>query len=408
MAGAAALMALLAVPVHAQAPETTQAASARWSVGGEFNMSFGSEDPGYFNYADYEHSTLRFFIASLSASVRLSPKASVVAEARSENGHPVRASALFVRLRPWAGHAVDVQAGRIPPIFGRYARRGYGADNPLIGWPLAYQYLVTLRPDAVPLSADSLLAIRGRGWRVVYPAVTSTPPPEYVPAAPDAGVPVVSSYQWDTGVQVHVGEGRLQVAAAVTQGSLSNPLVEDDNGRKQVVGRLTWAPRPAVSLGVSAASGAFLSDAATASLTDGGSARGEQRALGLDAEVSSGYWILRGEVISSWWHLPALATPRLDEALRATSISLEARYRLRPGLYIAARGEHLGFSSIQGTLFGGRPTTWDAPVSRIEAGVGYSLSRRLLLKFSGQYNERDANRPRRVGRFVAAQLSFWF
>ena len=57
-----------------------------------------------------------------------------------------------------------MQIGRIPPTFGAFTRRAYSRDNPLIGYPLAYQYLTSLRADAVPASADELLRMRGRGW----------------------------------------------------------------------------------------------------------------------------------------------------------------------------------------------------------------------------------------------------
>lgn len=392
--------------------ESSEPSAPRWVFGGELAASWGSDDPGYFNFANYESSTLRLFAASVSASLRLNPAVALVGEVRSENVDGVRASALFVRWRPWRHRAFDVQAGRIPPIFGRYARRGYGADNPLIGWPVAYQYLTTLRPDAVPTSADTLLAIRGRGWLANYRPGSASGGSTAYDAGPGvvaaAGVPLVSAFRWDTGVQVRVGGGRLQGALAVTQGSLSNPRVDDDNAGKQVAGRLTWAPRPAVSLGVSGARGKFLSDGATRAVPAGTTARGHQQAVGLDAEISSGYWILRSEVISSWWQLPVISSPRIDSALRATATSLELRYRARPGLYVAARGEHLAFSSIAGTLFGGEPTSWDAPVSRFEAGLGYSISRRVLLKTSWQYNQRDSARPRRTGRYTAVQLSMWF
>ena len=56
-----------------------------------------------------------------------------------------------------AGHNFDIQAGRIPPTFGAFGRHAYGTDNPVIGYPLAYQYLTSLRTDAVPETADDLL-----------------------------------------------------------------------------------------------------------------------------------------------------------------------------------------------------------------------------------------------------------
>ena len=82
---------------------------------------------------------------------------------------------------------LDIQAGRIPPVFGAFARRTYGADNPLIGYPLAYQYLTSLRPDAVPATADDLLAMRARGWRASYPVGVTSPAPACRSSPPTAG-----------------------------------------------------------------------------------------------------------------------------------------------------------------------------------------------------------------------------
>jgi hypothetical protein len=38
----------------------------------------------------------------------------------------------------------------------------------LIGYPLAYQYLTSLRADSLPLNANELIAMRGRGWLSSY------------------------------------------------------------------------------------------------------------------------------------------------------------------------------------------------------------------------------------------------
>ena len=60
------------------------------------------------------------------------------------------AYALYVRVRPWTRGAFDIQVGRIPPTFGAFPRRSYEAENPLIGYPLAYQYLTSLRAGRGP------------------------------------------------------------------------------------------------------------------------------------------------------------------------------------------------------------------------------------------------------------------
>jgi hypothetical protein len=92
--------------------------------------------------------------------------------------------------------------------------------------------------------------------------------------------------------------------------------------------------------------------------------------------------------------------------LSALSTSFEGRYKLRPGLYVAARFDHLGFSEITGATAGTLP--WDAPVTRVEVGGGYSIQRNLLLKLSYQRNTRDGGLLLRMANLGAAQLVFWF
>ena len=77
--------------------------------------------------------------------------------------------------------------------------------------------------------------------------------------------------------------------------------------------------------------------------------------------------------------------------MRALATSVEGRYKIRPGFYVAARVDHLGFSEIVGS---NGPQTWDAPVTRIEVGGGYSIQRNLLLKVSVQFDQRDGGRTR--------------
>ena len=82
---------------------------------------------------------------------------------------------------------------------------------------------------------------------------------------------------------------------------------------------------------------------------------------------------------------------------------MEGRYKIRPGLYAAARLDHLGFSTITGST--GRDQ-WDAPVTRVELGGGLSLQRNLLLKLTFQRNTRAGGRVTRAN-VGAAQLVFW-
>lgn len=371
------------------------------TIGGDVSASFGSSDPGFFDYTDYEHSALRMLRVNVSAAVKAGDHLAVLGDLLTENFDSIRPYALYARVRPWTGREVDIQIGRVPPTFGAFSRRAYVSDNLLIGYPLAYQYLTTLRPDALPASVDELLQRRGAGWLVRY----SVGEP-----ALDHGVPLVSSFRWDTGVQVHAAMLRdraLTATASVTNGTISNPLFNDDNGGKQVAGRVEWRPIAALGLGTSMARGAFASDGAVDVALGNTRRAGDftQTAWGADAEYSRDYYLVRAEAIVSAWRIPFARQPALSDPLRAYAVSVEGRYKIQPGLYAAARFDRLTFSDVTGTA---GTLSWDAPVTRIEAGAGYSIQRNLVLKFSYQHNARKGGRLLSAANQVASQLVFWF
>jgi hypothetical protein len=192
-------------------------------------------------------------------------------------------------------------------------------------------------------------------------------------------------------------------------GTLSNPRVDDDNRGRQISGRVAWKPVVGLILGASAARGEFLSK----TIADRyepvlGRHPYTQQALGLDAEYSRGYWIVRGEIIDSRWTLPVLDLPRIDKPLRADAAFVEGRYRFTPRFFAAARADRLTFSTITGRrFFAGVPTTWDAPVTRLEVGGGVYLQRNFTLRVVIQRNSRDGGRSR-IRTFEAAQLAYWF
>ncbi len=379
--------------------EPLRLAGGRLVVGAEVVAGAStSKDRGFFNYTDYTHNALRLLRISASADLRVAERMALLTEVRSENGDRLRPYALFLRFRPFAARSFDVQVGRIPPVFGSFGRRNYGASNPLIGYPLAYQYLTSLRADAVPASADDLLRMRGRGWLVRYPVGNPAPAP---------GLPLLTAFRWDTGVEARATMRRLELAGAVTTGTLSNPLARDDNGGKQLAGRLAVRPAFGLLIGVSGSRGAFLSRRVTDTLPVELRDRTAQTAVGVDAEYGRGHLLLRGDLVVSRWEVPTPNAPRLGGAVRATAAMVEGRYTLRAGWYVAARADRLTFSPVRGTLFEGQAVPWDAPVRRVELATGWSLQRNLVVKLGYQHNWRDGGYVRASG-FAATQIVYWF
>ena len=58
-------------------------------------------------------------------------------------------------------------------------------------------------------------------------------------------------------------------------------------------------------------------------------------------------------------------------------------------------------------MFGGEPTPWEAPVTRLEGGGGVYLQRNLTLRAVVQTNWRDGGRVLNA-TYVSGQLSYWF
>lgn len=366
----------------------------RGVLSGDLSASIAPEDTGFFNYSDYGHSTLRTLRLGVAASFRVTERISLLADLRSENLERVSPVALYARIQPVPGRRLTLQVGRIPPAFGGAARRTYSTDNPLIGTPLAYQYLTSLRADAIPATAAELITMRGRGWLSNY-SIGDT--------APDRGVPLVSSFTYDTGAQLTAGWGIVELTAAVTTGTLSNPRISDDNAGKQLGGRLTAAPATGLLLGASFARGPFLSRHAVDASGMGDEETYTQTARGLDVEYSWGHWVVRGDAVFSAWRIPFPAEGRIA-TLRAAAAAAEARWTFMPGAYAAARIEHLAFGGIA-TPEG--PRAWDAPVSRLEVGGGYYIQRNVVARLSLQVNRREAGRVPRA-RLLAGQLHLWF
>ena len=243
----------------------------RVRLGAEITATAGApDDDTFFNYTDYERNGLRSFRAALLVQWQPARRVAFLTEVRTDDADTITAAAAYVRLRPWLDRPFAVQAGRIPPVFGSFGRRAYESNRALIGYPLAYQYLTSLRADALPSAPEDLLRMRGRGWRSSFPVGSPYAGP---------GLPLISAFRWDTGVQARWASSRVDAAVALTQGTLSNPLWGDDNSGEQLSGRLAVTPTVGLILAASGARGNWISSA-----VPGARESDAQSAVGGDAE----------------------------------------------------------------------------------------------------------------------------
>lgn len=391
---------LLPISAFAQLPDRPLSnASGTIVVGAEVSAALSRrDDEAFFNYTDYDNDALRMARIRLTGEWRPHAQWALLAEARVDTSRHAETAALFVRWRPVARWNFDVQAGRVPPVIGAFGRRAYGRDNPLTGVPLAYQYLTSLRYDALPLAVDDLLRMRARGWRPSFPLGSQSIEP---------GLPLVSTFRWDTGVTAHWSNDRVDLGAALTRGAPAHPVVKETNGGLQVSGRAAVMLPVGLTVGLSGARGDWI-DRDVADLRPlAPGVTTTQSVIAADAEFSRGRLIVRSEAMRVTFGLPVANAPSFTSPLVASSAFVEGRYRFLSRWQLALRADRLSFSDVTGTLFEGAATPWDANVDRLEATVGLRVLRTLELRGGYQYNWRDGGRTRRLG-FPTAQLLYWF
>jgi hypothetical protein len=181
-------------------------------------------------------------------------------------------------------------------------------------------------------------------------------------------------------VQVRWKQGPIEVTSALTNGTLSNPRLLDDNGGKQIAGRAVLTPAVGWIVGVSGARGPWLAREIPQPIAP------LQRALGADLEYSRDHWIVRGELVWSRWSFPEPLAPSNAGSVGALATWAEGRYRITPRVYLAGRADRLTFSRLRGSVPRISAQPWDAPVTRIE-------------RTAGRIHDRT---------FLSAQLAYWF
>jgi hypothetical protein len=359
------------------------ATRGRLAVGFEASGSLAPADDAGFNDTSYGQNALRMFRLSVVASLRLNDRVSVLADVRTDGFQSLYAQGLYIRLRPWRLREIDIQAGRIPPVFGAWARRRYASDNPVIGYPLVYQYLVSMPGGGTPIRPDA-----------PYPY----PRPDGTYAAP---LPVVALSPWDTGVEVRLGHRLVEISASLTQGTLSRPRFQDDNDGKQLASRLALHVTPRLEAGASFARGEWPAERSEAPGAAADPDR-KQTAWGLDAELSAGRTVVRAELIYNTWDVVPEAAGQALPPARVLAAFGEAIWRLAPRLRLGGRIDRMTFRARDDVPSYGQFRSWEEPLTRAEIAVSFLPHRRVLLKAAYQYNWQDGAPPGRRG-FAALQ-----
>ena len=277
----------------------------------------------------------------------------------------------------------------------------YATDNPLIGYPLALSV-----PDVAPArraAGERRRAAADARPRLAVEFSRSASPP------PDRGVPLASAFRWDTGVQVHAAAIGIEATAAVTDRDALEPAVRATTtagGSSPAA----LAVQPVAGLVARRLGRARPVPQRRRRRSAPGDAPGRrsftQTAWGADVEYSRALLPrARRSDRQPLATVRAVSAPAIDGRSARVATSVEGRYKLAPGLYAAARVDHLGFSDRHGH---------DGDASLGRAGDAGRDRRRLFDPAQPAAEARRSAQPRDGGRAAAArtlgaaQLVFWF
>lgn len=313
----------------------------------------------------------------------------------------------YLRYKVFGTPKADLflEGGKIPTPFGSFSPRAYSDRSPLVSYPLIHHYFSSLRSNQLPADNADLLSHRGQGAQGFsgFAGGGST--------QLQSGLPMIYDPCWDVGVAALGSLGPAEYRVAVTQGTLSSPRFKggDNNGGKQLAGRVAFVPATGILLGVSYARGPYLDSAVANALPVGARVEDyDQEIYGLDLEFGIRHLDLIAEFAANRWQSPNITDAGGSRAdLTQSGGYVEAKYTVRPGLYAAARFDWLDFGAIEDGTGTRTRLSWDYAIHLWELGIGYYFTDRVIGKLVRQ-DQRSERPGSESSSFWAVQLSASF
>ncbi len=285
------------------------------------------------------------------------------------------------------GWSASLQAGKFGTPIGNFVPRHDSMHNPLVRAPMVYDHITTMGDNAAPPPNDVFITRRDG------------------PDLKDRWVSMIWGPVYGRGLMLFGDAGRFSARVAYTNTAACERPPEwdwhgDDLKDMGWHSRLGWNPFIGFKIGLNATYGPYLRNRADASMPAGLHRQDyAQKLVGIDLEYSIGHLILFGEAYATEWE-----APRINGDLRAVSYYVEAKYKIVPGVYVAARWNQILFNQIP-TSQGSR--TWDRDAYRAEFGVGWFIEQNLLVKAQVEGNVlRGPHDPRDNMLSVSISMSW--
>ena len=381
---------------------TSAAAGLEWGGIATFTAR-GEEEALDLNRNNYRDSSFDPIRARLFLDVPMTDQLAVFGQVLFDEASvfPARTYGLYAMASNFGVPDMSVEVGKIPMIFGTFAPRSYENKNPLVGYPLAYQYHTTLRADQVPMSPADLIEVRGRGQQGV--AFTDFHGNPSGAAGVMSGSPILYDTCWDIGAAT-LGTWRwFEYAGGVTMGTVGMPMrSRDSNDGHQLVGRLGFVPVTGLRVSVSGSRGPYLGTPVRDFLPEGAAVEDyDQFAKALSIDWSYRHAAFVAEVVDNGFE-----SPWIPEELGTTAWYAEGKYTFLPGAYFAARFDQLKHDTIayeDPVTFEMKRETWDQDVQRAEGAIGYWVTSGILTRVDVQLWDENAGPWTTTSTLVAAQ-----
>jgi hypothetical protein len=329
---------------------------------------------------------------SLFLDAQLGPALYFFSQARIDQGFDPADSPLEARMEeyavrwtPWDDGRFSLQFGRFATVVGNQVERHESWENPFINAPLIYENMTRIYDSEAPQS------------RMDFARGIADAKYEYNP--------VIWGPSYATGVSVSGKVGNLGYAAEIKNASLSSrpeswDATDGSFNNPTLSTRISWHPDMAWEFGFSASEGAYLTDAAQASLppgTDTGDFK--QRVLGQDAAFSWGHWQIWAEVYEA-----RFAVPNVGNA-DTLGYYLEAKYKFTPRLAGALRWNQQLFDDVPNGRGGEQP--WGGDISRLDAAMTFRFTPETQAKLQYSVQHED-HAEENISQLVAAQFTVRF
>ena len=316
----------------------------------------------------------------------------------SDQGAQVRLDEYALRFAPLPEKGFPrIQIGKFATAVGNWVRRHDSWDNPFIDAPLPYENLLSLWDSVAPPSVQTIFY-----WgHVPFDGVRN-----FGNGYSDKirRIPLIWGPSYATGLSLIGALDKLDYNFEIKNASLSSrpeswDLTRNDFDHPTFSGRVGFKPNIMWDLGVSGSIGPYLQPEASSTLPRGSSLGDfKQVLLGQDLAFAWHYFQLWAEVFEARFELPNIGNADL------LSYYMEAKYKLTPELFLAARWNQQLYGDL---TYRGKPARWGNDVWRVDGAIGYRFSAYLQVKLQGSLTHHDED-VQEGERLIAAQLTLRF